>query len=696
MTLSENSRTSGHDSAMLISLFEWILAEFGRSERFTEHLLRYQGGKVSLAETAKSLALEFDTLRMPVDQALAHAGPQSPMLTRLPTGGWLIAAGFKKGRVHAVLIDSEQQQHQYLSMAALKALLGDDTDGERDWYLVEDRSPMHANSHGGHHLPPLTRLWSIVKMESEDIWRVFWLAVASGLLSLATPAAVQSLVNTVALGGMFQPLVILSLLLFIFLSFFSVVSILQSYIVELLQRRVFVRMSAEMAFRLPQAAWQPGNSHDHVELVNRFFDILTVQKAGKMLLLEGLSTSLQAGIGLLILAFYHPLLLLFDFVILIWLLVVAFWLGRGGIKTAIEESHCKYALVAWLETLAGKQQSVKFNQVPEFARQRANQLTHGYLNARQRHYRVLLRQQIGLYALYVTASTSVLVIGGWLVMQGQLSLGQLVAAELIVSGVLLAFAKFKKQLESFYDLVAGVDKLGYLLDLPEESTQGEAPDRGDQGMTLTVSDVAFAFPDQQPLFKNLSFDLSAGERLAIKLPRAQGKSVLTSLLTGLYQPQHGSIKADGRPLYQLEMESWREQIGLVSRHEFFPVNLLENIRLGRDWINVQSVREILDQLGLLKDLQPLSDHPLQLEPDSHGAPLTYRQQKKVLLARALIGQPRLLIIDSAFDHWPDFIDSAGRRLVFAESAPWSVIVLTESDAVARCCDRVIELEHADA
>ncbi|MDT8407317.1 MAG: ATP-binding cassette domain-containing protein [Methylococcales bacterium] len=683
---------SDHRSAILVKLFEFILAELGRSEQFTEHLLHYQGGQASFSETARALNLRINDLRLPLELALACSGPLTPLLSKLPSGDWLICFGYKSGRIKATRISIDSQESLLLSQGDIETLLECSKQSEHDWMLIEDQAPMQGSSDEHHgHLSPLRRLWSMIQIESQDLWQVLWLSIASGLLSLASPAAVQSLVNTVALGGMYQPLLVLSLMLMIFLTFFGFIGILQSYVVELLQRRLFVRMSADMAFRLPHIAWQAGKNPNHVELINRFFDVLTLQKTSQSLLLEGLSTLLQGGIGLLVLAFYHPLLLVFNFVLMLWLLVVTFWLGRNGISSAIQESHGKYALVAWLEVITHNKQSVKFKQGPDFARERTNWLAHAYLNARKRHYRILLRQQIGLYALYAVASTTLLAMGGWLVVEGQLSLGQLVAAELIVSGVLLAFAKFKKQLESFYDLVAGVDKLGYLLDLPTERQHGNDLSTDSTAMSLTVKNLEFAYPGQKPLFGKLNFALPAGQSLAIKLSPSQGQTTLSRLLTGLYTPPEGSVWYEGHALEDWHLPTLRDHVQLLSRFEFFPLSLMENVRLGRDSISANQIRECLQSVGLLQDLTHNKTLSLKTELNEYGGPLTRHQQQKLLLARAIVDRPRLLIIDALFDQWPDFLDSPAYHTLFSPNAPWTLLIITASNAIAQRCQHVIDV-----
>ena len=241
-----------------------------------------------------------------------------------------------------------------------------------------------------------------------------------------------------------------------------------AYVVEIIQRRLFIRVVEDLAYRLPSVDPVAMESKYGPRAVNRFFDIVTVQKVVSTLLVDGVSLIIQTAIGMFILAFYHPFLLGYDVVLLILFAVVVFGLGRGAVKTAIKESKAKYHVAYWLEELTRLPTAFKLHSGPQFAMGRADQLAIEWLDARRKHFRVVIRQMIFALGLQAIASTVLLGLGGWLVITGELTLGQLVAAELIVMMIVGSFTKLGKHLESFYDLLASVDKLGALFDLPIE------------------------------------------------------------------------------------------------------------------------------------------------------------------------------------------------------------------------------------
>ncbi|MDI1230489.1 MAG: ABC transporter ATP-binding protein [Methylobacter sp.] len=652
----------------------------------------------NLSDIGAYIGLRMDRVALTPSAAAEASATQTPLVARLSDGrGWLVVYGFRAGRVRVALVQGEVIEERRIKPAAVRELLGLPEGRLGDWLLVQAKAPLSgAVSHDHHaHLPPLRRLIELMRADHADLWLVLGLALGSGLLALASPIAVQALVNTVAMSGMGQPLLVLSTILFFFLTFAGAVHVLQSYLVEIVQRRIFVRLAADLAYRLPRVRSDAYEHHHGPELVNRFFDVLTVQKAGSSLLLDGLSTAVQTLVGLIMLAFYHPFLLAFDVVLVLSIFFIIFVLGRGGVATAIQESLSKYALVAWLEIVAGNMQTFKFNGGPELAAQRTDALALAYLDAKRTHYQILLRQIVGSVTLYAIAQTALLAIGGYLVIDGHLTLGQLVAAELIVSAALISLVKFGKHLEGYYDLMAGADKIGHLLDLPLEREQGVAPVMTGP-VSLAVRGLSFGFGAKQPVFSNFTMQVQPGERIAVFGGFGSGKSTLAALLCGLRQPGKGHIEINGVDLGNLRLEALRNRIAVVGRAEFFQDSLLENVRLGRPELRQDEVEQALDAVGLLDDIAGLSEDGLDTDISPSGAPLSTAQGRLLLLARAIAGRPALLILDGILD---EMDEAARRRLapaLFANDAPWTLLVLTASPNVAALCGRTVELPGVDA
>ncbi len=539
-------------------------------------------------------------------------------------------------------------------------------------------------------IAPWRRLWRILHFARRDLISVVAFSAAVGMLSLAAPLMVQQLVNFVAFGALLTPLIVLSILLFVFLSAAATLYGMQIFLVEMLQRRLFVRVVGDLAWRLPRVRAETFDREHGPELVNRFFDVMTVQKTGATLMLDGLSMALTAVIGLVVLAFYHPILLAFDLLLIASIAVILFVLGRGAIETSIIKSRAKYAVAAWLEEMARHPLAFKHAGGAAFAFERADERARGYVLARRQHYRKLFRQIVGALVLQVLASTALLGIGGWLVMKGQLTLGQLVAAELIVTVVVVSFAKLGKSIENFYDLMAAVEKLGHLLDLPLERDGGEKPVLERKAAGVRFRGVSFSYGAGPAVLSGLNLEIAAGQRVAVLGMNGSGKTTFVDLLFGLREPTSGSIELDGWDLRDLSRESLREQVGTVKGLEIVEGTVFENVAMGRRHVSVGDVRAALRMACLLDIVQSLPDG-LQTRLAVSGSPLSSGQAARLMLARAIVDRPRVLVLDEAVDE----IDQEMRDQVISalvdRTAPWTLVLLTHSPDLADRCDRIVRL-----
>lgn len=542
-----------------------------------------------------------------------------------------------------------------------------------------------------HGEPPWVDLYRLLRPEWRDILVVVIYAFSVGVLSLATPVTAAALVNTVAFGIMLQPLLVLCVVLALCLGLASIIRVFKQIVVERLQQRLFARVVADLSYRLPRVQLRAFDRVHGPELVNRFFDILTVQKTTATLLIDGVSLGLQAIAGLLLLAWYHQLLLGFDILMVALLIFIVFGLGRGAIRTAIAESRAKYAVAGWMEEMARHPLAFKLAGGPQYGMSRADMLTQGYLKARRAHFRVVLRQFIGFMFLQVSANVLLLGLGGYLVIQQQLSLGQLVAAEIIVTLVVSSFAKFGKQLEAFYDLMAAIDKLGHLFALPLERRTGELPPNPPRPARLAIHQVSFHYDqDPRPVLDHFSLTIQPGERVALLGPNGAGKSTLIDLIMALREPQHGYVEYDGADVRDYSLEALRNQISVVKNIEIFEGTVLDNVRMDRPDVSPADVRCALQEVGLLSDVLDLPDG-LHTQLWTGGKPLSLGQSQRLMLARAIVGRPRLLVLDELLDDMDRELRDEVLPAIFRRDAGWTLLVITHSHEVARLCDRQIEI-----
>lgn len=517
----------------------------------------------------------------------------------------------------------------------------------------------HGHHHGddGHHddhPPPTVRLRKLLSQESAALWVVLVYAAFIGLLALATPVAVQALINQVTFGQLRQPLLVLTVLLFLVLLFSGALRLLQATAVEQIQQRLFVRLGSELSLLLPRVLMAQLRKPPGPRLVSRFFEIITVQKSLANLLLDGMSLLLQSLIGLLVLGFYHPLLLGFDVILLMSIVVIVLGLGRGAVKSAVKESRAKYDVADWLMELGSHSLTLRGGRGADWAAQRADVLLLQYVHARRLNFSILRRQIIGALLLQALASSMLLGLGGMLVIWGQLTIGQLVAAELIVSSVVLGVLKFTKHMESYYDLLAGLDKLGYFDDLKDERETGETltlPERPE----VLLRKVKVSDPDSVSELHVDELIISPGSRAAVVGGR--GKRLISEVLYGLLDADHGQVELGGVPIRSLSLSSLRSQVALLhdDREGIVAGSVADNLRFAKESVSFAELRAALQSVSLWNDVSSL---PKGLDTQLlSGAPAWSTSMRwRLLIARLLIQKPSLVIVDGEMslpaDLWP--------------------------------------------
>lgn len=660
-----------------------------------------------LIAAAAEVAMTVKPMRVPLREAVWLARSEAPVVAWSRTESrWIVIS--HAGWFQARIADGEHPWHRSsISRLALAKLLGlNSPDEEVEVGIVHPERPAEpmrsasasplgiVNSAHHVHVSPVRRFVALLKGESSNVWLLLLFSVVSGILLLATPLAVDAVVSNLAFGGQSQPyiqaLLILAAALLIALSVGAVVQGFQYYIADVIQRRLFVRIAADLAYRLPRVRASSLDGVHAPELVNRFLDIATVQKSTALLLLDGVNVVFGGLIGMVLLGLFHPYLLGFAAVLAVLLVCVVFVLGRGAVRTAIQESVTKYEIVHWFEQIAQFPMLFKGPGGYELAMDRANQLATNYVDARRRHFGIVLRQISGLLSLQVLASASLLAIGGYLVLSQQLTLGQLVASELIVAGIAGSLIKLGKKLEAWYDTMAAVDKLGHVVDLEIEREDGEVQSPGRDGARVSARNLSFGNRWGLALIKGLDFDIDPGARVAVVGPHGSGVSTVLDMIFGLRRPDDGHISVDGIDLRSWYLESLRKHVQLIRPNEIVTGSVIDNLRLGHSDIGLDEIRHALNHTGLLQDVLAMPEGMntcLQLG----GLPLSAAQRARLLLARAFVQKPRLLLVDEVLDGLDDTTYAELQEILFSREVPWTVIVATrERDLIGRCT-QVIQL-----
>lgn len=557
---------------------------------------------------------------------------------------------------------------------------------------VYHKEPLHHKDHEAdhHHLTPVERAVRYIRFEQKDIWIVIAYSIIIGLVSLVTPLSVNAIVSTISAGIYTLPLLVLSGLIFFGLLFSGFVSIVQMYVVEVIQQRLFVNTAFEISYKLPKADYEAMEHENVPELLNRFFDILTLQKSVSKILIDGLGALIIGVAGLALLAFVSPILLTIGIILLVFSGIMIYVLGRGALKTSINESKKKYDVAGFLEDIGRSMLSFKLTGTTEFIFRRIDSLLHQYLKHRRSHFHILVRQLSGFAVLRSVINTSVLAIGGILVIERQITLGQLVATEIVIVSLIAALEKLFRQLEVVYDALTSLDKVGHVTDIPLERVGGTLFPQGNSGIAVETKSVSYSY-DSLPVLHNLTLFVPSGARASLVGKSGAGKSTLAHLLIGVIEAKTGTVLLNDYDTRVLDLSSLRRNIGLVlPNDEIIEGTVYENIVMGRPWVSPQDVMNAI-RLTHLDETFLRLPQGLQTHLISFGKNLSTGEIRRLMIARAIVHSPRLLVLDEPFTGIEENLKIELMQKIFDKNNPWTIIAITHDPEVVAVTDMMYVL-----
>lgn len=537
---------------------------------------------------------------------------------------------------------------------------------------------------------PFRRLLRLLGQYRREIRYVILYAVVVGLINLTLPLGVQAIIGMIAGGAMSASWAVLVLFVCVGAFFAGILRIMQLSLMENLQRRVFVDASMEFAVRIPRLNLELLHKEHLPELVNRFFDTLTLQKGLPKLLIEGSTAILQILLSLLLLSFYHSTFVLGSLLLLLVLSALFYFTTALGIKSSIQESKQKYKLAFWLEELGRIAATFKLAGNTPFPIERADELTVAYLEAREKHWRILLTQFVSSVVFRVLVLGGFLILGSLLVMDNQLNIGQFVAAEILVLFIIDSIDKLILLHETGYDVLTATDKLGEVTDLPIEREDGIPVEDFCTGAALSVElrNLSYQYSDgHEPVINNVSALIKPSERIVIAGYNGAGKSTLMQVLSVLKRDFTGSLLFNGIPKQSINLRSLREHIGDISSQEdVFKGTLLENIIIGRK-VQLHEVLDICEQTGLSEFIRQLPEGlNTSILPGGKNIPRSIIT--KILVTRALVGRPKLLVLEEPLGNlnYRDRLRIA--QMLTDKSRSWTMVAVSEDPILASMADRV--------
>lgn len=538
------------------------------------------------------------------------------------------------------------------------------------------------------------RLIGLLTLEKKDVFQVFYYAIFAGLVNLSLPLGIQAIINLIQGAQVSTSWIVLVVLVTLGVAFVGALQLMQIRIIENVQQKIFTRSSFEFSYRFPKIRMSELRNYYPPELANRFFDTLTVQKSLAKILIDFPAALLQILFGLLLLSFYHPFFIFYGILLLLLIYVVFKFTAQRGLDTSIEESRNKYRVAHWIQEIARSIISFKLSGKTTHAIDKNDALVSEYLESREGHFRILVIQFVQMIGFKVLVTAGLLLIGGLLVLNQEMNIGQFVAAEIIILLVISSVEKLILGLETFYDLLTSLEKLGEVVDKTLEPLDGERPFDPEEGFTVELKDVSYHVPDRDKrIIDNVNLKVTPTCIVLLQGPSGSGKSTLLRLMTGILQPDSGQIFVNDVSLAGVNLNYYRSHLGKSMPEESpFEGTILDNLTFGDKSITNEQIYWALEKVKLLSFVK---EQPMGLKTIIYpeGKQVPYTVGKKLVLARSILRKPKLLVLKDPLDHFN--ADESDEIMDFLTDPAngWALIVVSENTRWASRCNRVVHMNE---
>ncbi|WP_435132654.1 peptidase domain-containing ABC transporter [Formosa sp. A9] len=542
-------------------------------------------------------------------------------------------------------------------------------------------------------MTPWSRFINLLKLDKKDIRQIFYYAIFAGLVALTLPLGIQAIINLLQGAQVSTSWIILVVLVTLGVAFQGVLQVMQMRILESVQQKIFTRASFEFAYRFPKIQMKELYNYYPPELANRFFDVLIIQKGLSKILIDFPAAALQIVFGLILLSFYHTFFILYGLLLVLLIYFVFRFTARRGLDTSLLESKNKYRVAHWIQEVSRSLTSFKLSGNTSLAMDKNDDLTAAYLDARENHFRILILQFLQLVGFKILVTAGLLIIGGLLVLNQQMNIGQFVAAEIIILLVITSVEKLIRGLESVYDVLTSLEKIGQIVDKELESQSGEDPFQLDRDLKIELENITYRNPEGIKILRELNFKIQQDSRILLDGKSGSGKTTLLKILSGLVVPTYGAFYVNDVSMLGIWPNKYRANVGQVLPSQLpFEGTILENITFGRKDISIGYLNEVLENLGLLAFVktQPKGLNTI-LYPEGQQIPFTV--SKRILLARAIVHQPKLLLLKDPLEYLEN--EEAERLIKYltAKERPWALVVSSQNENWRAHCNKIIEISN---
>lgn len=493
-----------------------------------------------------------------------------------------------------------------------------------------------------------SKLLLTLKLDRDDVVAIYWLAAFSGLLYLALPLGIQAIVGFVASASLSTSLIMLVVFVLIALFINGALQVRQLEVIEKVEQKIFVRYAYSYSEALPIIDLQKNDDYYLPELVNRFFDVTGLQKSIYKLLLDIPASAVQILIGTILLAFYHPVFIVFGFFLLLIVFAILRITSPLGFEFAMKSSDYKYAVGDWLEQISRNIRFFKFNNVQQFHLQKTDDLLYKYIEQKSKLFKILKIQYWSLIGFKLLIFSAMLILGVSLLVNQQINVGQFVAADIVIIGIISSVEKFIVSIDKLYEGLAAIEKLNKLTDAPQEQSGSLKYSAQNIGMDIKFEDVSFNYNENIKALDHTSFHINKGEWVQIKGDRFSGKTSIFNLISGSYLNYSGKILINDIPIINYDVNLLRHNIGILLKEStIIEGSILSNICFGDKNYSMDYILELSKQTGLWEFIKEQKDgFDYRISPYKNKLPSSVIHS--ILLTRALYNTPDLLLLEDPF------------------------------------------------
>jgi len=540
----------------------------------------------------------------------------------------------------------------------------------------------------------LSQLALLIRLEQKMLGIIASYAVAIGMFMLCVPIAVQELVSTFSFA--IQPIMILTLTVVVgsALTGAAAFKILQARAVETLQQRIYTRIAiafTETLPRLREDSFLPQHA-------NRFAEADLLTRALVAMVADLFNVAVVGTIGMSLLVFFHPYFLLYNVILVVGFVFLLTVFGKGGFLITLEMSRLNYEIYHWMQNISANLPHLRATGNSPYLMQKTDELTKAYAGVRQRRSDLLTGRQYKAAALWqVAGHAGMIATAGSLVAQGQLTVGQFAAAELLAGTLLLNMDTLARRMVHMFFAFVAFREMNAFFSLPQDESGSRTVIPLDQfglaGIKVTARNLAYVYPDSTPLFEEFSLDVAPGEKVVVLCQSNMQKTILAKVLAGLLPPSSGVVRYNDMNLVEISLESIDacRSLMLDSHPTLLEGTIEDNLTLGRSSIRYEDVQWALQFVELDEEIDRMTDG-LTTKVTGHGHQFTLSQILRLLLARAIVTRPHVLIVDGTLHSMAPSVREIILRRLCSKDEPWSIIFVSNDPTFASHVDRGITLE----